>query len=166
MKSCGIHLRAISHEMLKIATLDVSLKITNLRLHPHLPGTNELSITWWFPWQCSDWGTTLIRGQTDNRYPIPRSHRGYGVSIVRIWEEKDRGTCITAPHCVSPIIFQAKCKERHISESNSTDTANSLVISLYFCTDLTPLCLRWNYLTFSMALQYLNYAIILGCQLI
>ena len=42
VKSCGIHLRAISHEMLKICTLDVSLKITNLRLHPHLPGTNEL----------------------------------------------------------------------------------------------------------------------------
>ena len=44
VKSFGIHLRAISHEMLKISSLDVSLKITNLRLHPHLPGTNELSL--------------------------------------------------------------------------------------------------------------------------
>ena len=42
MKPCGIHLRAISHEMLKISILDVSLKITNLRLQPHFPGTNEL----------------------------------------------------------------------------------------------------------------------------
>ena len=33
---------AISHEMLKISTLEVSLKITNLRLYSHLPGTNEL----------------------------------------------------------------------------------------------------------------------------
>ena len=36
------NLSAISHEMLKTSTLDVSLKITNLRLHLHLPGTNEL----------------------------------------------------------------------------------------------------------------------------
>ena len=32
MRSCGIHLRAISQEMLKTSILDVSLKITNLRL--------------------------------------------------------------------------------------------------------------------------------------
>ena len=42
-KSCDIHLRANSHEMLKISTLDVSLKISNVRLHMHLPGTNELN---------------------------------------------------------------------------------------------------------------------------
>ena len=32
VKSCGIHLRAISHEMIKISTLDMSLKITNWKL--------------------------------------------------------------------------------------------------------------------------------------
>ena len=42
VKYCGIHLMAISHEMLKTSTLEVSFKITNLRLYPHLPGTNEL----------------------------------------------------------------------------------------------------------------------------
>ena len=46
VKSCGIHLRAISHEILKIFTLNVSLKVTNLRLHPHLPGTNVLIIVY------------------------------------------------------------------------------------------------------------------------
>ena len=32
----------ISQEMLKISILDTSLKITDLRLQPQLPGTNEL----------------------------------------------------------------------------------------------------------------------------
>ena len=41
--SCGIHLRAISHEILKRSILDMSLKINNLRLHPYLSGANELS---------------------------------------------------------------------------------------------------------------------------
>ena len=31
--------------MLKISILDTSLKITDLRLQPHLPGANELM--WW-----------------------------------------------------------------------------------------------------------------------
>ena len=31
--------------MLKISTLDICLKITNLKLQPHLPGTNELIIS-------------------------------------------------------------------------------------------------------------------------
>ena len=44
MKSCGIRLRAISYEMLKIPTLDMSLKIINLWLHPVLPGTIELKV--------------------------------------------------------------------------------------------------------------------------
>ena len=48
VKSCGIHLRAVSHEMLKISTLDVSLKIINLRLHPHLQVANELNWLLWF----------------------------------------------------------------------------------------------------------------------
>ena len=43
MRSCGIHLRAISQERLKISMLDISLKIINLILQPHLPGNNELT---------------------------------------------------------------------------------------------------------------------------
>ena len=39
---CGLYRHINEHEMLKITTLDVSLKITNLRLHLHLPGTKEL----------------------------------------------------------------------------------------------------------------------------
>ena len=43
MRSCNIHLKAISLEMLKISILDMSLKITYLRLQPHLPRANELT---------------------------------------------------------------------------------------------------------------------------
>ena len=53
LKSCSIHLRAISHELLIISTLDVSLKITNLRLYTHLPGTNGLMTSVFFCFQCS-----------------------------------------------------------------------------------------------------------------
>ena len=41
--NCGIHLRAISQEMLKIHILDMDVPITNLRLWPHLPGANEFN---------------------------------------------------------------------------------------------------------------------------
>ena len=50
LRSCHIHLRAISQEMLKISILGTSLKMTNsLCLQPPLPGANELtwSITTW-----------------------------------------------------------------------------------------------------------------------
>ena len=40
---CGIPLRAISQKMLKDFILEMSLKITNLRLQLHLPGANELN---------------------------------------------------------------------------------------------------------------------------
>ena len=43
MRSCGIHLKAISQEMLKIAVLDIILKMTKLKLQPHLPGANKLT---------------------------------------------------------------------------------------------------------------------------
>ena len=42
ISSCGFHLRAISHDMLKITIFEISLKITDLRLQTHLPGTNEI----------------------------------------------------------------------------------------------------------------------------
>ena len=43
VSSCGIHLRAISLEMLKMSILDMKLKITTgtLRLQPHLTGPDE-----------------------------------------------------------------------------------------------------------------------------
>ena len=40
--SWGIHLMAISIELLKIFIFDIYLKITELRLQPHIPGANEL----------------------------------------------------------------------------------------------------------------------------
>ena len=43
MRSCGFHLRAILQEMPQVCILDLSLKITNLRLQLHLPGANELT---------------------------------------------------------------------------------------------------------------------------
>ena len=43
MKFCGIHLRAIPQEMLKIFILDMSLRIVNLRWQLHLPGAYELA---------------------------------------------------------------------------------------------------------------------------
>ena len=38
--SRGIYLRAILQDMLKVSIIDMSLKITNLKLQPHLPGTS------------------------------------------------------------------------------------------------------------------------------
>ena len=43
VRSCGLHMRAISQEILNIFILDMSLKITNIGLQPHLSGANELS---------------------------------------------------------------------------------------------------------------------------
>ena len=40
---CGIHLRATSHELLKISIYDMILEITNEILQLHLPGANELN---------------------------------------------------------------------------------------------------------------------------
>ena len=42
MRSCDIHMRAVSQEMFKISICDMSLKITNLRIQPNFPGTNVL----------------------------------------------------------------------------------------------------------------------------
>ena len=42
MKCCGIHLLAILQKTLQFYILDISLKIPNLILQPHLPGVNEL----------------------------------------------------------------------------------------------------------------------------
>ena len=48
VRSYGIHLKAISQEMLKISVFDMSLKMSNLRLQPHLPGANELTMEFHF----------------------------------------------------------------------------------------------------------------------
>ena len=42
MMSFNIHLRLFSREMLKISPLDMSFKITKLKLQLHLPGAQEL----------------------------------------------------------------------------------------------------------------------------
>ena len=42
VRSCGIHLREISQEMLKTSILDMSLKMIDSKLQPHLPGAHEL----------------------------------------------------------------------------------------------------------------------------
>ena len=44
MGSCGIHLRAISQWLTKPQFCLMSLKIISLKLLPHLPGANELSV--------------------------------------------------------------------------------------------------------------------------
>ena len=43
MQSCGIHIRAISQEILKISILDMSLKIDDLKSHLHLEAANKLT---------------------------------------------------------------------------------------------------------------------------
>ena len=53
MRSCGIHLRPFSGEMLKISIMERSLKITNLGLQAHIPRANELNTFWltrWYGW--------------------------------------------------------------------------------------------------------------------
>ena len=42
VRSCGIHLRAISQEMFHIFILDINSEITDSRSQSHLPGTKEL----------------------------------------------------------------------------------------------------------------------------
>ena len=44
VRSCGIHLGAISEERLEISILDLTLKNTNLKLQPHHPRANELRL--------------------------------------------------------------------------------------------------------------------------
>ena len=44
MRYCGIHLSAVSQEIINIYILDMSLKITNLNVQLHLPGVNEFKI--------------------------------------------------------------------------------------------------------------------------
>ena len=51
MRSCGIHLRVILQEMLKISSLDMNLNITNLRLQLHFPGANESQYLTWNIWK-------------------------------------------------------------------------------------------------------------------
>ena len=46
-RSCAIHMRTISQEILKISFLDMSLKIANLWLQSLLPGANDLSDRVW-----------------------------------------------------------------------------------------------------------------------
>ena len=42
VRSCDIHVRAISREILKLSIRYISIKITNLILHHlHIPGANE-----------------------------------------------------------------------------------------------------------------------------
>ena len=45
MRLCGNRLRALSQEVLKTSTLEMSLKITNLILQSHLPGANEFNFS-------------------------------------------------------------------------------------------------------------------------
>ena len=56
--------RVISLEILNISILKMSLKITNLRLLPHLPGDNELT---WFFWSFT---TTVSEGLKFTSYAI------------------------------------------------------------------------------------------------
>ena len=46
-RSCAIHMRGISQDILKISFLDMSLKIANLRLQSPLPRANDLSDRVW-----------------------------------------------------------------------------------------------------------------------
>ena len=43
LRPCGIHLWALSQEMLKISISKMHFKVTNLRLQPDHPGAKELS---------------------------------------------------------------------------------------------------------------------------
>ena len=55
-------MRAISQEMLKISILDMSLTTTNLRLQPHLPGTNELNSDLYMSYVCCMQCHTILDG--------------------------------------------------------------------------------------------------------
>ena len=43
-RSCGIYMRAVSREVLRISIHQISLKMVYVKLLPHLPGANELRL--------------------------------------------------------------------------------------------------------------------------
>ena len=124
--SCGIHQMAMSQEMFKISILDVSLKITNLRLQPHFPGANELN---WFlsdslscPPVQSAWSATKMtkikqlkarnHQQTEPRPNAPwwnaasagkSSIRNVSRPSSQIWQQREMWTriCLTAGSVLS-----------------------------------------------------------------
>ena len=81
------HMWKGTHEVLKIYTLDVSLKITKLRLHPHLPGANELRHS-----QGDDpWGISLL-GQQYKQYSLSMTSMQFtytGISMQKkpLWPQ-------------------------------------------------------------------------------
>ena len=97
VRSCGIHLRTISQEMLKMSILDMSLKIINLRLHLHLLVANEFLIRtlcrgsgiwlnfcyilltiWISHWYLAWVDITELRWHLSTHWPLPgRSERDF-----------------------------------------------------------------------------------------
>ena len=73
------HLGTISWETLKISVLDMSLKITNSRLQPHLPEADELTLPVWkilnsallsYLWRLSG---KVIMPNMDSHSPLPET---------------------------------------------------------------------------------------------
>ena len=61
--------------MLKISILDMSLKITDLRLHLHLPGVNELKDT-----HTPVWGVNSLPG-------VPARHGNRNIISSGVYQE-------------------------------------------------------------------------------
>ena len=55
VRPCGIHMRAISQEMLKISNLDMNLKMTQLILQQHVPGAIGLNHFYFHSDMLSKW---------------------------------------------------------------------------------------------------------------
>ena len=90
MTSCGIHIRPISQEMLKISFLDMNRKNIHPRLQPHLTGTNGLNVytvifiqsTWdhlCIPYMCPHFIATV---RITKDFYIPMNYSNNYLSIV------------------------------------------------------------------------------------
>ena len=88
----GIHLRVISLEMLKISIIDMSLKITNSKLQPHLPVSRQRlsSKGWRRAHYYSIMFTQYVRisSQSFNYHSVPQQIQpqiAHGISNAFIW---------------------------------------------------------------------------------
>ena len=95
---CGIHLSTISQEMLKILILEYSLKITQSKLQPHLPGANELMAVLWH--LCQKYSFSFCNGvpfsfTNSSVYPNSSQKKIYKISNILL--------IILGPEATSPI---------------------------------------------------------------
>ena len=125
VRSCIIHLRTLSKEALKVPISKASLKIEFLKLHPNLPGANELkTVQYVLNHQCPCGPVTpygIIK-----LYSSQRSIFHLEIIMAR-WCHTVMDFCQHTWSNVDNIILMAWCKN-----------------------DVNLVCQQWNYLSFAL----------------